>query len=68
HWHLTPNSDGTVNVEMILHSDPAGPIPGWLINALSVNTPIETLGNVRKFAAQKKYLSAKPAALSNNAH
>lgn len=67
-WYLTPNNDDTVNIEMVLHSDPAGPIPGWLINALSVNTPIETLENVRTFAAEEKYRSAKPAVLSSNSH
>ncbi|NGY03955.1 START domain-containing protein [Solimonas terrae] len=62
-WRLTPTGDGRTDVQIQLLSDPGG-IPSTLINAMSVSSPFNTLGNLRKLAAQAPYAGAKPAFLA----
>jgi hypothetical protein len=57
-WTLTPGTDGTVEVQTQMLSDPNGPIPSGIINAMSVGTPYETLEHLRKLATDAKYASA----------
>ncbi|MEX1665537.1 START domain-containing protein [Zhongshania arctica] len=46
-WTLTPLSGGGVAVEFSAHIDPAGPLPSWLINTLSVESPYDILKRLR---------------------
>lgn len=57
-WTLTPGADGMVEVQTRMLSDPNGPIPSGIINAMSVGTPFDTLTNLRKLAADAKYANA----------
>jgi hypothetical protein len=64
-WTLTPSAEGDVDIELRLLSDPAGPIPAVLINALSVSTPFKTLRDLKALAQQPKYAQAAPNALGS---
>lgn len=58
-WTLSPVAEGQVAVEMRLLSDPGGEIPGSLINALSVSTPLRTLSKLRELAQRPPYRDAR---------
>lgn len=58
-WILTPQADGSVQVESYILSDPAGPIPSSIINAMSVSTPFRTLTKLRELVKRPKYADAK---------
>lgn len=62
-WTLTPLDGGAVQAEMRLLSDPAGPIPAALVNALSVSTPFDTLARLREMAQRPPYRDAVRAYL-----
>lgn len=50
-WTLTPTAEGGVQIELLMLSDPAGPIPTSIINSMSVNTPLKTLNELIKLAS-----------------
>ncbi len=58
-WVLTPQADGGVLVDSYILSDPAGPIPSSIINAMSVSTPFKTLTKLRELVKRPKYADAK---------
>jgi len=58
-WTMTPRADG-VDVQMRVLSDPNGPIPASVVNAMSVGTPFRTLQNLRRLALQEPYKTAQP--------
>lgn len=60
-WMFTPSADGNVQVELRWLSDPAGPIPSALINALSVSTPFNTINKLRQLAQRPEYAQAQLA-------
>lgn len=51
-WMLDPISPDRTRVTFIMHLDPGGGIPQWMINARVVATPFEALTNLRAQAAQ----------------
>ncbi|MDP9142665.1 MAG: hypothetical protein M3O62_17985 [Pseudomonadota bacterium] len=57
-WTLTPLAAGGVQVESLLLSDPAGPIPASIINAMSISTPFNSLSKLRELALRPKYVNA----------
>lgn len=57
-WRLTPAADGGIDVQIQMLSDPAGPIPAAIINAMSVGTPFDTLTNLRSLVQKPKYANA----------
>ena len=54
-WDVALDDLGTAYVTFTLHADPGGSIPAWLINSFSLNTPFETLQNLRIASSLKKY-------------
>jgi hypothetical protein len=57
-WTLTLVPGGEVQVEMHALADPAGPIPAFVVNAMAVDHPYKTLGNLRRMAQSAKYADA----------
>ena len=47
-WKITPNADGTVRVTQQVHASPGGRIPDWLANSAVVDTPYNTLLNMKQ--------------------
>jgi hypothetical protein len=57
-WTLTPTTDGAINIELRMLSDPAGPIPSSLINSMSVSTPLKTIAQLMTLAREPVYAEA----------
>jgi hypothetical protein len=47
-WTLVRTGSSSVSLSTVIHAEPGGPIPGWLINALSVNGPYNALHSLRQ--------------------
>lgn len=47
-WKLTPTGKGGVMVTMQMLTEPGGIIPSWLANLVVVDSPYETLSNLKK--------------------
>lgn len=47
-WKITANGDGTVEVVQQVHASPGGSIPDWLANSAVVDTPYNTLLNMKR--------------------
>jgi hypothetical protein len=58
-WTLAPTPEGSVLVEMRTLSDPGGPIPAPVINAMSVSTPLKTLSKLKEMVQRAEYAHAK---------
>ena len=48
HWRFTSLPDGKTEIYFQQHSNPGGSIPSFLVNALAVDTPINSLKNLRQ--------------------
>lgn len=55
HWKFTPQENGVVEVEYQVHANPGGSLPNWLVNAIVVDTPLNTLSNLRDIIQDEKY-------------
>ncbi len=60
-WTLTPNAGAGVLTELRVLTDPAGPIPASIVNAMAVDAPLDTLIALRRLAQSPKYADAKQA-------
>jgi hypothetical protein len=47
-WQLTPQGPERTLVTFIMHLEPGGGLPDWMVNARIVATPFEALMNLRK--------------------
>ena len=47
-WKITTNDDGTIEVLQQVHASPGGRIPDWLANSAVVDTPYNTLLNMKR--------------------
>jgi START domain-containing protein len=57
-WTLTPAAGGGVQVETRVLSDPNGPIPAFIVNAMAVDGPFKTLSQLRALAQSPAYAGA----------
>ncbi len=67
-WTLTPLAGGGVQVESLLLSDPAGPIPSSIINAMSISTPFNSLSKLRELVQRPKYVNASLPHITEAVH
>lgn len=54
-WVFTPQDNGMVEVVYQVHANPGGSLPNWLVNAIVVETPLETLRNLHDKVHEEKY-------------
>lgn len=54
-WVFTPKDGGSVEVVYQVHADPGGSLPDWLVNAIVVETPLETLKNLHIMVHKPEY-------------
>ncbi len=54
-WVFTPKADGMVEVVYQVHANPGGSLPNWLVNAIVVETPMNTLSNLHNIIQDEKY-------------
>lgn len=57
-WTFTPMEDGEVRVESLAHIDPAGATPAWLTNQLLVDSPYDTMRDMRKLVQTGRYAAS----------
>lgn len=54
-WEFTPQEDGMTKVVYQVHADPGGSLPDWLVNAIVVDTPLNTLENLHEVVHDEQY-------------
>lgn len=54
-WTLTPQPGGKVEISYLLHSDPGGHLPAWLVNSMITDQPFNTLKNLRNIIGTSPY-------------
>jgi len=59
YWSFEPSKDGKVKITYELGADPGGELPTWLVNALVVDIPFNTLSNLRKLVQEPVYKTAQ---------
>lgn len=59
YWTFEPAKNGNVKVTYELGVDPGGELPTWLVNALVVDIPFNTLSNLRELVKMPVYKTAK---------
>lgn len=47
-WTMTRRLDGGTALELQTHANPAGPIPAWLLNSLSIDGPYRSFQRLRR--------------------
>jgi hypothetical protein len=52
-WTLTPIAGGFVEISTTVHLDPAGPLPSWLLNSLSIESPYDVLKRLKTLVGDK---------------
>lgn len=52
---LQPVTANSTKVTWIQHTEPNGVLPGWLVNALLIDIPLNSLRNLNKLAQTPKY-------------
>lgn len=57
-WTLVPLKDGSVELTYQVLSDPGGGLPAWLVNAVAISQPYNTLEGLREIAGREKYKDA----------
>ena len=46
-WLLTPDGPNKTHVKFVMHLEPGGGIPDWMVNAQIIATPFDALTNMR---------------------
>lgn len=59
-WQLTPLAGGLVEISTTVHLDPAGPLPSWLINSLSIESPYDVLKQLKTLVNDEKIKNQQP--------
>ncbi len=54
-WTFDPQEAGMTEVTYQMHADPGGSLPTFLINAIVVKTPKNTLANLHEIVLEEKY-------------
>ncbi len=54
-WNIIPLADDKCRVVFRLHLEPGGEIPSWLANIAVIDTPYNTLRNMREMVKHEKY-------------
>lgn len=65
HWVFTPSSNGNVQVDYTLSSDPAGNIPAWMVNLAADQGPLQTMIKFKEMLEKEKYKNKKLAFVTN---
>jgi hypothetical protein len=54
-WVVAPMEGGMIEVTYQVHANPGGSLPDWLVNAIVVETPMNTLQNLHDVIHSEKY-------------
>jgi hypothetical protein len=64
-WTLTPMGQGRTKVEYVIHVDPGGSVPAWLVNMLADIGPYSSFTKLKKEVKKEKYNGAKLDGISD---
>lgn len=65
-WNIMPISENRCRVVFRLHIEPGGEIPSWLANIAVIDTPYNTLNNMREMVKREKYKTPIDAPFVNS--
>ena len=54
-WNIIPLSENQCRVVFRVHLEPGGEIPSWLANIAVIDTPYNTMANMREMVKREKY-------------
>jgi hypothetical protein len=57
---LTPHKGGTTRINAMIHTDPKGNLPAWLVNYSQRDWPIKTLQNIAKLLEENPNVAIDP--------
>lgn len=57
-WTLTPQKDGSTELIYQVLSDPGGGLPAWLVNAVAISQPFNTLESLQDMVKKDTYKNA----------
>lgn len=60
-WTFAPLEDGAIEVSVVAHLDPGGPLPAWLLNFLAADAPLDSLNSFRRLVAEDRHASSEGA-------
>ena len=64
-WIITPVGNDKVNVVYVLHMDPGGELPAWLVNMFSSDAPMKIFKSMRTQLQKPVYRNTELAFASN---
>lgn len=64
-WILTPLGDGRTKVEYVIHVDPGGSVPAWMVNMLADVGPHSSFTKLKKEVKKEKYDRVKLDGISD---
>jgi hypothetical protein len=64
-WTLTPLGDGRTKVEYVIHVDPGGSVPAWMVNMLADVGPHSSFTKLKKEVKKEKYNGVKLDGISD---
>jgi hypothetical protein len=59
YWKVEEISKGNLKITFQMNVDPGGSIPAWLVNAFVVDSPYETLQELKNVIREEKYQKTK---------
>jgi len=54
-WKIKDLDNGKLGITHQFYADPGGMIPGWLINKRTIDSPLKSIKNIKKFIKKKAY-------------
>jgi len=64
-WVITPVGTSQVHVQYIIHTDPGGSIPAWLINIFATDAPLKIFENLKGQLQKPAYRNTVVAFVEN---
>lgn len=65
-WTITPLANGQIGVEYILHVDPAGALPSWLVNMFDAESPSKIFKEIKVQLQKPAYRNSVIAMANQN--
>ncbi len=57
-WTITPMGDGYIKVEYVLHVEPGGTVPAWMVNMFSTDGPLQIFKKLKVQLQKPAYKNA----------
>ncbi|MFI5139717.1 MAG: START domain-containing protein [Sphingobacteriales bacterium] len=64
-WIITPSGPEQIKVEYMIHTDPGGALPSWMVNMFATEGPLQIFRNLKKQLQKPAYKNSVLAAVAN---